>query len=401
MIQSVRIGKRDWAVGLTWRSYDTRPRRAEIRADAASLKTEWIVERITTDAIQVGYAEGEPETSGQKPDRLYSLAAAVAACHPQPWLGIFRLADGLWWYVAVRRGHAILPDGDVVGGEAEMETARAKHEGFSDWNFVKGDIGDLSSLLADQGRTLALCRVQSFEAPSFPKPAIAGLGLAAVAVGGIFWWHHNEAVERARREAALAAARARLAEEAVAVSPLIAMPKSSSILAACEAVFAHLPMALDGWALNGVGCGADGVHEVWQRLPGATAALRPAGELINNGNVVEGTQPLPTLPPGGDDAAGFDASNTALYALLQRVGVEAAISPPALPAVLPGAPRPTPGQVFAREDVSFSLPFAPFLFDWDSVKGFRLTSIQLGPLGGGADGGAMPDWTVTGVIYER
>ena len=62
---------------------------------------------------------------------MYSLAAIVASTHKQPWEGVFKIADNLWWYIAVRNDHSILPEGDIVG-TMEQITAARNHNNYDD-----------------------------------------------------------------------------------------------------------------------------------------------------------------------------------------------------------------------------------------------------------------------------
>ena len=399
MIQTIKLGDRHWAIGMRWRTYEASPVRRELILEADDLDAQVMARRISHELRQVGFGAVDPGAA--LPKRLYSLAAAVAAAHAQPWLGIFRLGDDLWWYIAVRDGHAILPDGDVVGSEAEILAARQRHQSFPDWQFVEGNAADLTALLAGQGRKLALHRVLPCRT-TLPllqiAAAVAGLGVVG---GGAWFWHHHQVVLQAERAARLAAYRAKMRASQVVQSPLQALPGVAAWMDACGTIISRHGLLYEGWAVARVDCADGKVTFRWARGPGATASLRPPGDLAQSGDAVVETISLPKLAPGQNDATSFAIANAALYGLIQSLGAQGQIRAATNPAGLPGAPAAAGGRGIASEQVQIETRFPPFSVDWSSVSGFRVQALTTSALADGMQDDPSPSWQMTGVIYER
>ncbi|MDD2859893.1 MAG: type 4b pilus protein PilO2 [Acidiphilium sp.] len=385
----INVGDRQWIAGLVWRSFADRPKLAELREDAKDLGAHWVAVRGTSQVIQAGFC---PAVESDRPKRIFSLAAAIAQSQEQPWLGIYQLSDDLWWYLAVRDGQAVLPDGDVVGSYETILEARQRHENYADWKYLKGTLGeDLLPILEAARGSDALVPVRSVEPVSPWRVILPGIAAMLVVAGGVWLWHrHVEAVERHRMEA-LAAERARILAEQKAVSPLLSSPSPDQWLAACAAAIGPVNVSDDGWVNAGIACGATSATVTWKRDTGATVAQRPSGALSGDGNSVVQSIAWPALPHGADDAQGLVASDNALYALLQPLGVQAQISAPPAPPRLPGSTDTTKPPPIPAQSVAFTLPVAPFGIGFDQVPGLRLTFLLRKPDG----------WSIQGMIYGR
>jgi hypothetical protein len=393
MAQVVTIGKRKWFVGMTWRSFEKKPAAAELRSDAADLDAEWVALRVSETAIQAGYSQPYvPEDGLVRPGKLFALAAAVADARRQPWLGIYQIGPDQWWYIAVREGQAILPDGDVFGDRQTILDARAKHENFADWSFDEGNLENLVDLIAGQGRRLSLSEVRSLAPVSRTKPIAAALGgLVALSVIALWWRHHEAAIEM-QREAQFAAERALIAQQAAAVSPLVSTPSPSAWLKACHDVLFPTAVSAQGWQIQSLACNADGAELVWARLDGSTVATAPPGAIIQSGDRVDQVLEFPNLAAGQDNAIGLGLSNKILYAMLQPLGVTASITADSGPAGLPGSAASSTPPPIPQETISFTLPISPFFMNLDGVPGLRLT---------GLSSSDQSSWIVSGVIYGR
>lgn len=197
------VGKQ-WLAGMTWRSYENIPDKQDLRNDAEQLGHSWATVRIGEEAIQAGFCA--PIDGMKRPKKLFSLAAMLADSREQPWLGIFKIREGLWWYIAVRDGHAVLPDGDVIGGEEEIRKARDNHAGYGDWKYFEGDIDALTTLIKGiEGKPTP---VKSLVTSNWPRmPTVAAVTIVSLA-GGYLWWdaHQQETIAQAARAKALAMA---------------------------------------------------------------------------------------------------------------------------------------------------------------------------------------------------
>lgn len=388
MAEIIEVAGRRWIAGLRWRDCPPRPKMAVLREIGDELDMSWAAPRTMGSVSQAGFCRPIP---GVKLTGLCSMAAAIAKAYPQPWLGVFKIAENKWFYIAVRDGHGILPRGDVIGDEDTIAKAQEEHDGYSGWEPRIGTLADLEPLLRDSRAEKRLVPVRSLEPISPWRVVLPPVVVLGVAAGGIVLWRDHEAAVRKAREAKLAAERAREAAAQRAISPLKRTPTPTAWLAACRTAVIDLPLSVDGWALSSLSCGTHAARVVWKREPGATVLARPKGAITDQGNKVEQAIGFSPLRPGADDAAGLAASETALYGLLQRIGVQAQMSQVQEPHALPGArakhgPAPIP-----RMQVGFTLPVAPWDISFRGVPGLRLSTATEVKNG----------WHVKGTLYGR
>ncbi len=400
------IGKRRWVAGMLWRSFEEKPSRPELRQEGDDLHADWATLRVGEDAIQAGFCaavDGVPPEKGsqpakgrKRPKRLFSLAASVADAQRQPWLGIYKIEEGLWWYIAVRDGQAILPDGDVIGGEAEIYAVRERHSGFGDWTYVEGNLEDLTALV-EGIKPSPVFALRG--AAGWMSPAAGLVVLAGAAVGGGLWWHDHQLAEQQAHRLAIARMRALLGQKEAtkaAPSPLLTMPLPDAWLAACGNAIENVPVSLDGWTVGEVSCTGSTASIVWQRMPGATAAVHPEGALDAGGDKVFQSIPLELQNAvGTNNGQPLELEKSALFALLQGMGVKAAVQvQPQQPAgTLPGekaAGKPSAPSI-PQVQVHFTLPVSPFGMHWDAIPGFRISRVSMGNDG----------WIVEGVLIGR
>lgn len=374
-VEIIKAAGQSWVVGLSWRSFSERPSLRERREDARSLGADWVALRETNDIAQAGFCAA---VSGRKPRRLYALAAAIAEEYKQPWLGVFKLQDNLWWYIAVRDGQAILPDGDIVGDYQTILEVRNRHEAYADWNVHDGTLEDLLPLLEFAQKSHELAPVKAVE----PPPAWTGLlpialGLAVIIGGILLYTHHKHHVQKVAHEDLLAITRAR----ARLLSPLAQTPTPDTWLAACKAMLAPQDVTENGWFANKLSCSGDVAVIHWQRLANATVMSMPQGDLSDDGNEVLQKKPLHYMPSGQASMVDYIKEDKKLFALLQPIGVQLSLS------------RATrfSGHMFFVQDVHFELPISPFNIDFDQVTGLRITSLAWTSTG----------WDIGGVIYGQ
>ncbi len=398
MARIVEIAGRQWVAGMSWRSFEDTPNKDDIREDADSLKSDWYAVRISESAIQAGFCA--PITGIKRPAKLYSLAAMLADSREQPWLGIFKVGDGLWWYIAVRDHHAILPDGDVIGGEEEIHAARDRHSGYTDWKYIEGELDMLAEFMGEIDEKPT--PVKSLTASNIPVvPLVAAVTTISLLAGGALWWHYRQVAEERERAIAMAKMREQLAAQKPPVvippSPLLTSPAPNHWLAACRQVITHLPISRFGWLIQDTGCNQTSVVITWIRQDGATVAQRPAGDVSADGDKIIETIAMPDLVQKGDDnAVALESAKLTMRAWAQRAGIPLTLSAPPAPVVLPGAsaadasktnlPPPIP-----QSAIHFDTPVAPFAFDLSAIPGLRLTSLKTTQTG----------WSVEGTLYGR
>ncbi|AMR78028.1 hypothetical protein A2G96_09885 [Cupriavidus nantongensis] len=391
----IQLGKRRWVAGMTWASYEDKPNKVELREDAQRLNSTWTAVRIGEDCIQSGFCSA---IEGEKVGKLYSLAAMLADSRKQPWLGTFKIADDLWWYVAVRDGHAILPDGDVLGGQEEIYAARDRHSGYTDWNYVDGDLELLETLIkdVDDGPT----RISSLDGnPHLPK-ILAGAAIGLLAAGATGWWlHQQHEQEAAKQRAAMARMREQLAhanlnEKPITSTPATSMPVAAEFLRSCgDAV--TLPISQYGWLIDGVSCAVDHATVMWARKDGATVEFRPEGQLSDDGEKVTQTISLSLDQHSKDDRIQLNEAAKRLREWTQAAGFKLDLKPPTndkKPMTLPGAdataaPPPPPPE----QSVSISINISIFDLEIPDIPGLRLSTINMTATG----------WELIGALYGR
>lgn len=432
------IGKKRYLVGLSWRSFDHAQKIGALRETGKTMfpgeqgepmGAQWYAMRpVSEEIVQAGFCR-KPDGE-KKPSGLIALAPLVASVQMQPWLGIYKVADGLWWYIAVRDGHTILPEGDAIGDEQFILALREKENWYGDWNYINGQIEDLENLISESEEKPS--KVQPLNGTAIPTQYIAaGVGVAIAAGGALWWMGHQKAQEMERqRQQALARARAEMqhkkgigSQGAKSIpSPLAIEPMPDEWLAACYLSSRAIPVSRDGWVLKSYECDAETnvVTVAWHREDGATATYRPEGAMSPDGDMVSASMPM-SKPKQSDSRQNsgdrLDAEREALLAWSQSIGVKAtltsAAAPPTVSKSLPGqekkgdGPRhgdagPTSPTVRSI-DFAFEIPFLPQGHDapqgdrsqhalgLDNVAGARVSKLSFDGL----------KWKISGHLYEK
>jgi hypothetical protein len=423
MAEILEVDGQQWLLGMHWSSYEHAPRKAELLADAERLASDWVAVRITEATIEAGFCA--PVDDQFRPNQVASLAAYLADSQEQPWLGTFDLGGGLTWYLAVRDGHSILPRGDIVGRYDDLYKVREEHAGFNDWHYVDGDLAKLADLIATVSKSKEAKNkgrgrrtpVYSLAAGKHNPLHIAAVttAIAAVAIGGLVYWHfHQEAILRARR-----AALHQLSLRAHAAPPplnvhaiLVGSPTPEDFLASCgRAIEHHHDIVKNGWLFAGGRCAAGSLTVRWVRGEGATVSAPPPGTLDLSGESSTEVIPLekPQLP-GPDSGSDLRTEVMAMRAWAQNKGLPITLRlPSAGPSTGAGASASSTADhatVGANEmPVSLTLPLPPYAHTGlDQVPGLRLQSVEWGAKGADASAKAADTstgWLITGVLYVR
>lgn len=396
--------KRKLVVGLRWRHEDRAPANKALRA-AAKERGRWVCRRKTSmGSHQTGF--GSLDLT-RKPSSLQSLAALVADAKSEPWLGIFELGNGLYWYIAVRDNQEILPDGDVLGNADEIAEARARHASLGEWDYVDGTAADVLRLIATSKRGFPV--VDSEVKPWLMPTLGITTFMVTVTAGVMLWQHHQQTLTRQRqavfaRQQALQAAMAARAPKATAILPWSQLSSAASFLDTCGQAFDATPLAQDGWVLSAWDClqnpgGHGSVDETWTR-DGGTDLKTPDGTLSPDGNSISKSHPLPEMTLSGGAILANDPAARAIRGLTQSMGLTLSLSSPATnqpTSRLPGAvvvhtlaQSTDPWAIWA---VRIDLPAAPWTFGMqrpsDALPGLRWMHI-------GWDG---KRWLLAGSLY--
>ena len=396
MANILTINDRDWLVGMTWASFDNAPNKNELKEDAARLKSDWYSLRVGDSVIQAGFCE--PVDDLKYPRKTSSLAAMLADSKEQPWLGIFKIGEKLWWYIAVRDGNAILPNGDIVGGEAEIRAAQEMHSGYTDWKYVEGDLEFLAELINEiDAKPTTVKSLTSSPLPIVPIIATATV-LLLLASGGYYYYHQKQVAEEIARVAAMKKMRDAMASNkpivAAIPSPLLTSPEPDKWLSACSTIILNLPLSSYGWAFDQVSCGQTAVTVNWLRKEGATVAKKPDGVLDIDGEKITQTIPLTDLTQEGvDDSIALDKAQLQMRAWSQAINVPLTLTQPAPPPVpLPGA-APAPAAVLPtpQSNLTLALTTSPFKLHFNVIPGLRLTKLESTANG----------WSLEGILYGK
>lgn len=394
----VKIGKKSWVAGLSWLSCESVPSKAELQKDATHYKASWAAIRLGQEAIQGGFCA--PIAGVKNPSKLISLAAMMADSQRQPWLGIFKIEEGVWWYVAVRDGHAILPDGDVIGSEAEIRAAQDAHAGLTGWNYVEGDLAYLQELLSQIDAKPT--RLKSLTGTGISPNLVAGAVLAAITVaGGTAYWMHakQQQQDEDARLAAIHRARVLAAQKTPlkVVTTTPAAPAPADWLRACGEILHSRQLSEYGWKLDQVGCDSKAAVVRWIALPGASVAHHPPGVISDQGDSIEQRIDLPTITPrDGSDAVALTEAKLAARAWALVKDHQLSFVTIAQPAPLPGSPAPAP-QAVAPSQVGVSIDMGPsplqtaIADQLTSLPGLRLLTLKSTETG----------YHLDGVIYGR
>lgn len=395
----VEVAGRQWVAGLDWSSFEDIPTKEELRGDANRLfpsedesDVAWCALRVGETAIQGGFCR--PVEGIKSPRKLYSLAAMLADSREQPWLGIFNLGNGLWWYVAVRDHHAILPDGDVIGGQEEILAVREHHSGYADWNYIEGDLDVLANVIGEIDARPTPLRSLS-EKRNWKLPLVGTALALSLAVGGAYWWKEKKAQEERERVEAMERMRAQLAANKkpqalpLPPSPLLTTPSADKVLSGCGSAVRSLPLSTYGWSLESFSCSVSAATVVWFRDVGATVILRPEGDLASSGDRITQSIPLGLELHGEDDSIPLKEAELAMRAWAQTANIAADITRPVPVPKLPGVadeqmPPPAP-----QMQVILNLSIPPFSLDFSRIPGFRINQVKSKETG----------WEIQGVLY--
>lgn len=397
------IEGKEWVMGLEWETYDHPVPRDELRADAFGMEMPWYSHRVNESVIQCGFCK--PIDDIVRPRKLASLAAMLADVRQHPWLGIFELGDGLWWYIAIRDHFAIQVGGDVVGTEDEINEAVQRHSGFGGWHRETGTLETLAALVQEaEAKRTKRTPVKSFAVSRIdPVPVAIAAGVFAVmgAIAAIGYHFHAQKALEAKLRAAAAERKLQIARERVpdAHEILARTPTPSEWIQSCGAAISTVPYSQNGWTIAETDCGVHAATIKLQRGPGATVAGLPAGAVASaDGNTATLSSPLAGVAARGiDTSSDVETEIRAVQAWAQSHNIAVTIGAPA-----PISPKIKEGWTVP---VTIPMPVSPFLVDagLDGLPGLRLTG--LGPSAQSqstnspkATGGT---WTLTGVLYAR
>uniref|UniRef100_UPI003F49203E type 4b pilus protein PilO2 n=1 Tax=Cupriavidus taiwanensis TaxID=164546 RepID=UPI003F49203E len=372
-----------FAIGLTWQHEEVQPSKSAVRGSAMALGRHFrwgVVHQSAEGAVQSGFCE---PMAGVKVATVKPLAAVVAAQHHQPWMGLFHLQDNLYWYVAVRQGHAIISGGDRVGTLEELDTIRARHRTLGDWTEVEGTVRDLAAMARASKGVSAMHDVLRGPWRSTAY-TLAAVGVLGVLVGGGWYWY--DAQQEAEREAQRARQRAIAAAQQLneasrpRILPWVEEALPSAFLQACRRAWEVQSLAESGWTMAAWSCKPAtattlNIETSWKR-DGGVAANAP-GSLSADGNQANATAVASAafLPsPSGIDTVRDAQRAIWTYAQARAMALQVTMPPPLLPS---DGKTPVDPWIVMTADIHFGAP--PWMgigTGLDTVAGLRLSEIS-------------------------
>lgn len=404
--------KTQFAAGLSWRHADKKPTSKELR-DIGLGEGRWGMVRTSASGhFQVGSCdavEGAKSPKGVRP-----LAALVADHHREPWMGLFPLGDGRYWYIAVRDGGEVITGGDRIGSFDECMRVRDEHANrFGEWNEVPCKFEDLVEIVGVTARQPGLrdLTVRPW------VPVLYMGGLIAVLGGCLGFYVHLQ--DEDAREAQAAAKARRLAVEAAQQATVVAAsrvlpwtrePMASETLEACHRAWAaqRLVEGEGAWTLVGWHCLVEPAAVTIKTTWTITDAL--AKDVANTGGLAKDApgQLDPTGSNSNDSvtlpvrfgrpsphALGDEEARRGIWTISQSNALKLTLAPDGGTPTLPGAPanEPAPWLVWSSKFAMDMPPWTDGLAaEFAGLPGFRVHSIDL----------TLPSgqWTMNSTLYS-
>ncbi|MEX3917916.1 type 4b pilus protein PilO2 [Paraburkholderia sp. BR10872] len=376
-----------FAAGLSWRHSDAKPTHRELREVALTDGRWGMVRTSASGHFQVGSCdtvEGAKTPKGIRP-----LAAVVADHHREPWMGLYPLENGRYWYIAVRDGGAVISGGDRIGTFDELMRVRDEHASkMGPWNEVNGTLADLVEMVSATPRQPPLKDLNRH--PWLPV-AYAGAAVLTLGVGlGIYEYQQASDLEQVRavrkaRAAAADASRKASADAEARILPWTREPMTDEVLDACGRAWAMQPLTRGkgGWALSAWHCvsARNGItiNTNWNNV-GGLAADAP-GQLDISGITSKDTVSLPVaFGSPSAHALGNELARRAVWTLAEQNAITLKLTDapatPGLPGVVPETAKP-----WLAMPAQMSLAMPPWTPGLDTqfgdIPGLRVHSIDL------------------------
>lgn len=371
--------KHTFAVGMSWRHEDAVPKEKHLRTLSA-VEGQWgLVRTTSTSAIQVGFCE---PVLGMRAHKLRSLAAVVADHHPQPWMGLYKLADDRYWYIAVRDGQAVIPGGDRIGTFEEMARVRDGHvAAHGEWKEIEGTAADLAEMALMTANAKPLRDMQSSALAFYAKLGLGTFLIGGLGVAGILAYQHFS--EKPNGGIGVPNAIKPQAQAVNVQPPWLTGPMPSAVFENCHRAWSRQRLARKGWTLTGWECTstpyAVSISTKWDRSGGL--AIDAPGALSADGeSSTDSTTETASYGPPSTDIALEATARRIVWSLAQSRGLTlelAAQTPTA--AALPGATQQAPQVPWITIPVrlgSVAPPWNELQIAFDAVDGLRISSVS-------------------------
>lgn len=389
--------KTPFVLGLSWRHEDSVPKEKGLRALSAQEGRWGLVRKTSTGAIQLAFAH---PIAGHKPSKVRSLAAIVAERYPQPWMGLYELGNGLFWYIAVRDGQEVIPNGDIVGSIEEIQPIQNAHRAYGNWREISGDLDDLVGIAKQPSRGATL---KDMQVSSGKQALILGGSVFSVgAIALIGWSTYQHQQQKKEEELAAIRAASQAVHTKLPPAPWTSAPMPSDLLTACGAAWSNNQTLSNlGWILSGWTCSsksdAISLTTHWTRAGGL--AIDAPGVLATSGNESDLSVTFPSgFQTPKQEPVDTESARRALWTMTQRYALKLELRESAYGSpVLPGTVSSAADLPWKTTGATFSSIAPPWLFlapAFDSVPGLRIDSLNWSV--------SQPTrWTIVGSLYSR
>ena len=264
----INVAGKSYFAGLSWQTLSASD---NVKEKIKELGNGYYCVRNLSGMINIGYSE---DLDG-KYKKLYSLASNVANAKKEPWLGVFRIEDDLYWLIAVRDNQAIIPDGDVIGTKEEIDKVFQETISIGEWDSIieAGEIKDLEALLTAGGSYV----LSSSKKYNIIFVVVIGALLAAF----VLYFYHKQKLQSIKPKVFIPKVFAKKA--VVKIPGYKTMPKPALILYKCKEELNSLPGSYYGWKADELSCTANGISVVYKKQPFGTTLIAPKGDIGQNG----------------------------------------------------------------------------------------------------------------------
>ena len=264
----INIAGKSYYAGLSWQTLSTAD---NIKEKIKEFKSGYYCVRNLAGMINIGHSE---DLDDGKYKKLYSLASNVANVKKEPWLGVFRIEDNLYWLIAVRDNQAIIPDGDVLGTKEEIDKIFAETISIGDWDSIieEGTLEDLKSLLTSNGNYVLSVNKK------FNTVFIFIIGLLISAF--ILYLYHRHITQIKPK---VFVPKIFVKKTVVKIPQYKLMPKPNLVLYKCEKELNSLPGSFYGWKAVSLSCAANNILVTYKKQSFGTTLIMPKGSISQNG----------------------------------------------------------------------------------------------------------------------
>ena len=191
-MRSIKIKKKEYAIGFWWQILDGKGKK-QLFAKARSVAEDF-KDRKYNCLVPRKQQYGLGSCEGDKIKRLPSLACALVERSTDTWIGMFCLADDLWWVCAVSKKTIVAEGDQFFSSRAEAQVHLASLKSMSSWNKDNEYICETvdESLSHFDGLLKPSERVQPLNPEHSNLKFIIGVAVILTACAGWYMWDSHQ-----------------------------------------------------------------------------------------------------------------------------------------------------------------------------------------------------------------